>query len=236
MSKNQENYKLKITFKVSKIIIACLMLLGNLKSFSQAKYYKTQIALGFSKRSAMYYKGTGTNNSYYPFAYDVGGHLKKMKLSLDIKRPIYKDKIIIQLSNNIAFDLLKRGSSPYGNSFEDYGLRRDHFVDFIYTEPIKKKNTKILIGIGYGVMNAGTDFYYTKFVNGVPFALSVFGTLRLFAPRLTFGLERGVFNGFITANYTGRDELYNKIPAFNLDGKLMVTFPKFKKINWRRKK
>ena len=158
-----------------------------------------------------------------------------MKLSLDIKRPIYKDKIIIQLSNNIAFDLLKRG----GNStyyFDDYGLRRDHFIDVIYSKPINKKSTKILLGVGYGVMNAGTDFAYHKEVNGNIVGLGLRGTLRLFAPRLTIGLERGVFNGFITANYTGRDAYYNKVPAFNLDGKLMVTFPKFKKINWKRKK
>jgi hypothetical protein len=57
-----------------------------------------------------------------------------------------------------------------------------------------------------------------------------------FAPRVTVGIEKGVFNFYLIAYYTGRNDYYNKTPAYNLEAKLTVTFPKFKKTNWSTEK
>ena len=218
-----------------KIIIVCFFLLTYLNSFCQEKFYKTQIAFGLTTRSSIKYKNSHRSTNYYPFTYELFINSRPIVLSIDFKKQIYKDKISIQLSNYITYGLLKRGGDS-NYYFNDNSLRKDHFIDILYSKSIKKKSTKIVVGVGYGIMNVGTDFIFNGEYNGNPYNISIPGTLRFFAPRLTVGLEKGIFNGFIIANYTGRDELYNKVPAFNLDGKLTVTFPKFKKINWRRKK
>ena len=209
--------------------------MGNFSSFSQTKYYKTQIALGVTGRGDPRYHYSNNTPSYYPFYYSLFINLRPVIFSLDFKINLFKEKLTAQLSNNITYGLLKRGIDPSGNYFSDNSLRRDHFIDLLYTIPIKPKFPKIIIGLGYGVMNAGTDFIYSKTYNGNPANISVPGTLKFYAPRLTIGLEKGVFNLYLIANYTGRDEYYNKTPAYNLEGKLTVTFPKFKKISWKTK-
>jgi hypothetical protein len=217
------------------IICLILLLSGYLSSYSQTKYYKPQIALGVTGRGSPRYHYSSTVANYYPFYYSLFVNARPVIFSLDIKVKFFKEKLIAQLSNNITYGLLKRGTGPYGDYFSDNSLRRDHFIDLLYTIPIKPKFPKILIGVGYGVMNAGTKFMYSKPYNGNPANNNIPGTLRFYAPRVLVGLEKGVFNVYLIANYTGRDEYYNKTPAYNLEGKLTVTFPKFKKLTWKSK-
>lgn len=217
---------------MKKTIVLLFLLSGYLSSISQTKYLNLQIALGVTARGTPRDNSSSSTN-YYPFYYSLFVNSAPPILSLDFKAKFFKERLIVQVSNNITYGLLKRGSSPGGVSFNDNSLRRDHFIDLLYTIPIKPKFPKIIAGIGYGVMNAGTKFMYSKTYNGNPSNISVPGTLRFFAPRVHVGLEKGVFNLYLIANYTGRDDLYNKTPAYNLEGKLTVTFPKFKKPSWK---
>ena len=218
------------------IIYTCFFLAYTFNSYSQTKYYKTQIALGVTGRGSPRYHYSSNTTSFYPFTYDLFVNSGPIILSLDFKVKFLNDKLVAQLSNNITYGLLKRGNDASGNYFNDKSLRKDHFIDLLYKRPTKTKFPNILIGLGYGVMNVGTDFIYSKTYNGNPSNISVPGTLMFFAPRLTLGLEKGVFNFYLIANYTGRDDYYNKTPAYNLEGKLTITFPKFKKIECSPKK
>jgi hypothetical protein len=217
---------------LKKIISFFLVLLSFFESYSQKKYYNIQVALGINVRSNI--RSYGKYKNFYPF-YSNTSSPTKYQFALDVKKNFLKDKLTVQLSNIVTHGLLRRGNDPYGNRFDEKSLRRDHFIDFMYTKKSKGKYPSLLFGAGYGVMNAGTNFIYSKPYNNNPANISVPGTLQLMAPRIIFGLEKGVFNTFLIANYTGRDDEYNKTPAFNVDIKLTITFPKFEKISKKNK-
>lgn len=217
---------------MKKSIIFLTILLSFSECFSQSKFYNIQVAMGITKRSHI--RSKYIRESYYPFSYSLFGDIKG-HFSFDIKKKFLKDKLTLQLSNNFTFGFLRSGSDPYGNEFNEKALRSDHFVDLIYTKKTKEKFPNLLYGVGYGIMNAGTSFKYSRPYNNNPDNLNIFGNLRFMAPRFMVGLEKGVFNAFLIVNYSGRDEYYNKTPAWNADVKLTVTFPKFQKISKKLK-
>ncbi len=216
---------------MKKTLFLFIILVVSIKCFSQDKFYNLQVAIGINARSHV--KSNYITPNFYPFYVDL--FPKKYQFCLDIKKKIFNDKFTLQLSNNITYGLLRRGNDPNGTRFDETSLRRDHFVDIIYTKKSKRKFPNLLFGAGYGVMNVGTNFVYSKPYNNNPANISIPGTLQFMAPRIMFGLEKGVFNAFLLANYTGRDEYYNKTPAYNVDAKLTITFPKFKKIGKKGK-
>jgi hypothetical protein len=224
-------YLKRIIIRSIKKYLLILFSLGvGYKSIAQTEFYKTQVAFGIMARSIPKYKYDPNSIPFYPFSYSLFVNSKPLILSLDLKRNIYKEKVLLQLSNSITYGLLRRGSDASGTTFNENSLRRDHFMDLVLKKSLGKSKFKYLMGLGYGIMNAGTNFIYSKPFNGNPSNISIPGTLRFNAPRLIAGLEKGVFNFFVIANYTGRDEYYNKTPAFNLDAKLTITFPKFLKL------
>jgi hypothetical protein len=195
--------------------------------YSQNKFYNIQVAIGTTVRSSV--KGKEVSGKYYPFTYELFG-FNKYHFSLDVKKKLIDDKLTLQLSNNITYGFLRRGTTPFGTTFDETSLRRDHFIDIFFTKKNKGKFPNLLFGAGYGVMNAGTNFNYSKPYNNNAGNISLSGTLQFMAPRVMVGLEKGVFNAFLIANYTGRDSYYNKTNAYNAEVKLTITFPKFKKI------
>lgn len=201
-----------------------LLLLSN-SSFCQERFYNIQVSMGITSRKGI--RSNSSNQPFYPFYYEM--FKGKQLLSIDIKKKFFEDKLTLQFANNLTFGLLRRGQDINGQNINESSLRRDHFIDLLYAKNTKFKKLKLLVGAGYGVINANTSFVYNRPYNGNTDNLNILGNYRFLAPRITIGLEKGVFNTYIILNYTGRDNLYNKTPAYNWEYKGTITFPKFKK-------
>jgi hypothetical protein len=136
-----------------------------------------------------------TNGKYLPL------HDATPRLFVDISKKLKgRNNLIVNLSNYISY--VNIGGDKKVNKF-----KRDHFVDIINQFKTKKENTKILFGVGFGMMNCGTNYKYVRTFSdslGMVFASinDAKSSQRFNAARLIIGLQKNNFKGSLIAHAT----------------------------------
>jgi hypothetical protein len=156
-------------------------------------------------------------------------------LSIDLKKNVFKKKIILELSNYLTYSELRRKqpnlSSP--EMVTEYSKRHDHFLSLIYPIKNKKHNFSFLLGGGLGYMNLSTGFRFDRLedfdsFSGPRIRKNVKGSLAFLAPKLIVGVEKNRFNGFVIVNGTP-DADNDSNPTLWIEFKTTYTFRPFKK-------
>jgi hypothetical protein len=171
-----------------------------------------------------------------PYDFSYSYHDRKVRLALDIRQSLSNNqRLRTQFSNNLTFTEFRKVRNDVNNPnsySSDKTLKRDHFLDILYTILPIKNNGGLTFGAGLGYMNCGTKFYYEdKFdqnLNPYPIPQIRKGTMRYISPRFLIAFEKKPFNLNVIF-YSPPDEEGEKRATIMMDVKLVYGFKLFKK-------
>ena len=169
------------------------------------------------------------DNTFYRFNTN-GEEFSGKRLLIDfIEKLPGKNNLSLSLSTYITLKKYNTLKKVVTNPNDAYSkrFRRDYFVDVLNNFKIRKKKTEIVVGLGAGVVNAGTNFKIAPTGLYASYGSETYGTNRLFASRLQVGLNKKPFKAQFILYSLGRENLL--YPKFWMEGKLAYTINPFEK-------
>jgi len=141
-----------------------------------------------------------------------------------------RNNLSVALSNYITYT--KIGNKPETNSV-DKRFKRDHFIDVTNCFNCRKERLHLVLGLGAGFMNYGTEFRYIK--RGYDNLGQVYivdsnatATQRFFAPRLIIGAQNEGSNASVIFHGTP-DREGEQYPTIWMEIRLAFTINPFVK-------
>jgi hypothetical protein len=216
---------------MKKLIFFVSLLLGSANSEAQLKLDPTiHIGVGF-RFPPWFIESKAFTVNPYDFQYSY--HDRKVRLVLDIKQSLLKNKRLnAQFSNNLTYTEFRKVKADNSNTYiSDKTLKRDHFLDLLYTIIPSKNNGGLIVGLGFGYMNCGTKFYFIKNDTSSSSPNTQQrrkGTMRYLSPRLILGYEKKPFSIYAMIS-TPPDNEGEKRATIMMDLKLVYGFKVLKK-------
>lgn len=183
---------------MNKYIFLTLILLSHITVYAQ-KWEAPKIDFGVGFRFEPWvleskYQRVQVYGNYYPFL----EHKTRFYFAIREKIP-GKNNISIALSNYVTYSSIGYKTSANGSFNDDKRIKRDHFIDFTNSFKSKKLRPHLILGLGAGLMNCGTQFNYIKRGlnnQGQGFIIdsNAKASQRFFAPRLVIGAQKEGLN------------------------------------------
>lgn len=222
--------------KCKNIILSLCILLGVSNSLIAQLWQAPKIEIGLSNRGTTYTLGDGRENRYILTSINSSiafvGVPKSpsnwFSLGITEKLP-GENKITISLTNYVSLQKQYAIKKVVTDGNNAYALRtkRDHFIDIYNSFGKEKRKIRPFLGIGFGLINCGTDFKILPTGPLASISSPIIGTDRSSAFRFHAGLQLKPLKASVIANLIGKENLgYAKI---NVEAKLSYTISPFAK-------